>query len=232
MADEPLGIRQQRQGDAFLEGKCEWPRFAFVHHHRRGLEAFGPLGRAPTMMATKATAEEEEMSKKKTKRETRRRTAAKLREAEARIAELTEEVEFLRGSVERYKNRRPQRTRLPDTRRSITHKFSVTGHEGYITVGLFEDGSPGEVFIRMAKMGSTVRGLVDTIAVLTSLALQYDVPLANLARKFRHTRFEPSGHTNNPEIRRVTSIVDYVFAWLSETFPRYSESDAAKTRTT
>ncbi|NLS93184.1 MAG: hypothetical protein GXX96_13595 [Planctomycetaceae bacterium] len=172
------------------------------------------------------------MSKNPRTRETQRRTAEKLREAEARIAELTVEVEFLQGSVERYKNRRPQRSRLPETRQAITHKFSISGHEGYITVGLFEDGSPGEVFIRMAKMGSTVRGLVDTIAVLTSLALQYDVPLENLARKFRHTRFEPSGYTTNPDIKRVTSIVDYIFAWLSETFPRCSESDASRTDTT
>ena len=84
----------------------------------------------------------------------------------------------------------------------------------------------------MAKMGSTVRGLVDTIAVLTSLALQYGVPVADLARKFRHTRFEPFGHTRNPEIRMASSITDYIFTWLSETFPRYSESDVATTHTT
>lgn len=108
----------------------------------------------------------------------------------------------------------PKRERLPDTRRSITHKFKINDQEGYITVGFFDDGRPGEVFVKIAKHGSTISGLVDTIAVLTSMALQYGVPVETLARKFAYTRFEPSGWTNNPEIRRVNSIVDYLFRWL------------------
>lgn len=107
-----------------------------------------------------------------------------------------------------------RRQRLPDTRRSITHKFQVDQHEGYITVGFYEDGRPGEVFIKIAKHGSTISGLLDTIAVLTSLALQYGVPVEVLAHKFEFTRFEPSGWTKNPQLRHVQSLVDYVFRWL------------------
>jgi ribonucleoside-diphosphate reductase alpha chain len=108
----------------------------------------------------------------------------------------------------------PVRQRLPDTRRSITHKFQVGQHEGYLTVGFYEDGRPGELFIKIAKHGSTIAGLLDTVAVLTSIALQYGVPIEALARKFEFTRFEPSGWTKNPELRHVNSIVDYVFRWL------------------
>ena len=95
---------------------------------------------------------------------------------------------------------RPLRRRLPDTRNAITHKFDVAGHEGYITVGLYEDGTPGEVFITMAKEGSTIGGLMDTIATLVSVSLQYGVPVESLVRKFEHVRFEPSGMTRNPDI--------------------------------
>ena len=108
----------------------------------------------------------------------------------------------------------PQRKRLPDTRQSITHKFSVSGHEGYLTVGLYEDGTPGELFIKMARQDSTMSGLVDTIAVLVSMALQFGVPADRLAEKFQNTRFEPSGHTTNREIPLASSISDYVFTWL------------------
>lgn len=106
------------------------------------------------------------------------------------------------------------RERLPDTRNSLTHKFVVAQHEGYITVGFYDDGRPGEVFIKIAKHGSTISGLLDTIAVLTSLALQYGVPVETLARKFEFTRFEPSGWTKNPDLRHVNSLVDYIFRWL------------------
>jgi ribonucleoside-diphosphate reductase alpha chain len=112
----------------------------------------------------------------------------------------------------------PQRRRLPDTRQSITHKFSIAGHEGYLTIGLYEDATPGELFITMAKEGSTIGGLMDTIGVLTSLALQYGVSVGSLARKFQHTRFEPSGFTNNPEIPVASSIADYVFRWMGMRF--------------
>jgi ribonucleoside-diphosphate reductase alpha chain len=113
---------------------------------------------------------------------------------------------------------RPLRRRLPDTRRAITHKFDVAGHEGYITVGLYEDGQPGEVFITMAKEGSTIGGLMDTIATLVSVALQYGVPVESLVRKFEHVRFEPSGMTRNREIPIAKSLVDYIFRWLAMEF--------------
>ena len=120
----------------------------------------------------------------------------------------------------------PPRCRLEDTRSSITHKFSVSGHEGYIIAGLYENGKPGEVFIKMAKQGSTLGGLVDTIGILTSLCLQYGVPLESMADKLRHTKFEPSGHTKNPEIPIATSLSDYIFRWLDITF-----SDEPETKT-
>ncbi len=113
---------------------------------------------------------------------------------------------------------RPVRRRLADERRAITHKFSIAGHEGYLTVGLYEDGQPGEIFITMAKEGSVVSGLVDSIATLTSIALQYGVPLEVLCNKFSHTRFEPSGFTNNPQIPMAKSIMDYIFRWLQLRF--------------
>jgi ribonucleoside-diphosphate reductase alpha chain len=121
----------------------------------------------------------------------------------------------------------PRRERLPDTRNSITHKFSVAGHEGYITVGLYEDGRPGELFITMAKEGSTVGGLMDCFGTAVSMSWQYGVPLEVYVNKFSHTRFEPMGHTKNPDIRIAKSIVDYIFRWLGITFmPGYREASA------
>jgi ribonucleoside-diphosphate reductase alpha chain len=114
--------------------------------------------------------------------------------------------------------RRAVRLKLPDERDSRTHKFSIAGHEGYLTVGLYENGQPGEIFLRMAKEGSTISGLMDTIATMTSIALQYGVPLKALVDKFSHTRFEPSGFTNNAEIPMAKSIMDYVFRWLGNRF--------------
>jgi len=114
--------------------------------------------------------------------------------------------------------RRPVRRKLPDERRSITHKFSIAGHEGYITVGMYEDGTPGEIFLTMSKEGSTISGLMDSFATAISLALQYGVPLQTLVDKFAHTRFEPSGITNNPDIRIAKSIMDYIFRWLGLKF--------------
>ncbi len=113
---------------------------------------------------------------------------------------------------------RPYRRKLTDERRAVTHKFSVGGHEGYLTVGLYDDGQPGEIFITMAKEGSTVSGLMDSFATAVSLALQYGVPLKVLCDKFSHTRFEPSGWTNNPEIRYAKSMMDYIFRWLALKF--------------
>jgi ribonucleoside-diphosphate reductase alpha chain len=121
---------------------------------------------------------------------------------------------------------RPFRRRLPDTRQSITHKFSVTGHEGYLTVGLYEDNQPGELFITMAKEGSTVGGLMDVIGTCTSMALQYGVPLIALVDKFRHARFEPSGMTSNRDIPFAKSLIDYIFCWLGCQFlPGYAEKN-------
>jgi ribonucleoside-diphosphate reductase alpha chain len=113
---------------------------------------------------------------------------------------------------------RAMRRRLPDERQAVTHKFSIAGHDGYITVGMYEDGSPGEVFIVMAKEGSIVSGLMDGFATAISLALQYGVPLEVLVRKFTHSRFEPAGMTNNPQIPIAKSITDYIFRWLALKF--------------
>jgi ribonucleoside-diphosphate reductase alpha chain len=112
----------------------------------------------------------------------------------------------------------PVRRRLPDERRAITHKFDIGGHEGYITIGLFEDGSPGEIFLVMAKEGSTISGFADAFAQAVSYALQYGVPLQVLVDKFSHVRFEPSGLTKNPEVRMAKSIVDYIFRWMATKF--------------
>jgi len=121
---------------------------------------------------------------------------------------------------------RPYRRRLADTRNSITHKFSVAGHEGYLTVGLYEDGQPGELFITMAKEGSTVGGLMDVIGTCVSMALQYGVPLVTLVDKFRHARFEPAGMTSNKDIPFAKSIIDYIFCWLGCQFiPGYAEKN-------
>ncbi|TAL03176.1 MAG: vitamin B12-dependent ribonucleotide reductase [Verrucomicrobia bacterium] len=139
---------------------------------------------------------------------------ARVKELEAQIAHLQSEAG------------KPLRRRLSDTRTALTHKFDIAGHEGYLTVGLFEDGQPGELFVTMAKEGSTIGGLMDAIGTLTSMALQYGVPLEALVRKFAHQRFEPSGYTRNPEIRNAASITDYVFRWMAMQFvPGYREAN-------
>ena len=112
----------------------------------------------------------------------------------------------------------PRRRRLPDERQAVTHKFDIAGHEGYITVGLFEDGLPGELFLVMAKEGSTISGFADAFAQAISYALQYGVPLQDLVDKFSHVRFEPSGMTKNPDVRFAKSIVDYIFRWMAAKF--------------
>jgi ribonucleoside-diphosphate reductase alpha chain len=113
---------------------------------------------------------------------------------------------------------RPTRRRLPDERQSITHKFSIAGHEGYITVGLYEDGLPGELFIRMSKEGSTIAGLMDSFATSVSFGLQYGVPIKFYVDKFSHVRFEPSGWTGNQQIPYAKSIMDYIFRWMGHKF--------------
>ena len=118
---------------------------------------------------------------------------------------------------------KPARRKLPDERQAITHKFSIAGHEGYITAGMYEDHTPGEIFLVMAKEGSTISGLMDAFATSISMALQYGVPLEALVEKFSHVRFEPSGFTKNPEIPYAKSITDYIFRWLASKF--LSQSD-------
>jgi ribonucleoside-diphosphate reductase alpha chain len=141
---------------------------------------------------------------------------------ESRILELEQELATLRRQLDQ-----PVRHRMPDTRTSLTHKFEIAGHEGYITVGLYEDGQPGELFITMSKEGSTIGGLMDTVGTLTSIALQYGVPLESLVKKFAYQRFEPSGFTKNSDIRHATSITDYVFRWLACQFIKgYKEATA------
>jgi ribonucleoside-diphosphate reductase alpha chain len=128
---------------------------------------------------------------------------------------------------------RPVRRKLPDERAAITHKFSIGGHEGYITVGMYEDGAPGEIFITMAKEGSTISGLMDAFATAVSFNLQYGVPLKFLVDKFAHVRFEPSGWTGNPRIPYAKSIMDYIFRWLGARFlgPEYTNTEVGETPT-
>jgi len=144
---------------------------------------------------------------------------------EQETAEALREIEGRVATIERP---RPFREHLPDERRSVTHKFRVGDQEGYITVGLYDDGRPGEIFVKIAKEGSTVSGLMDAVALLTSVTLQYGVPIEDLSRKLKNTRFEPYGRTNNPHIPWATSVVDYVFRWLERKFaPESAAADAS-----
>ncbi|TVQ75593.1 MAG: adenosylcobalamin-dependent ribonucleoside-diphosphate reductase [Phycisphaeraceae bacterium] len=156
----------------------------------------------------------------------REEVAADARRLAAAVAEGDEDTAV--RTIEKIVHR-PMRRRLPDTRQSITHKFNVAGHEGYLTVGLYEDGQPGELFITMSKEGSTIGGLMDSLGTATSVALQYGVPIASLVKKFTHQRFEPAGITANPDIPFAKSLVDYIFRWMGMTFiPGYREENAPK----
>jgi ribonucleoside-diphosphate reductase alpha chain len=137
----------------------------------------------------------------------------------------TKEVEEI-ATVEAPAEPRPVRRRLPDERRSLTHKFDIQGHEGYVTVGLYDDGTPGEIFLTMAKEGSTISGLMDAFALQTSMALQYGVPLRMMVNKFSHVRFEPSGFTKNAQIPIAKSIIDYIFRWLASRFLDLEDQEA------
>jgi ribonucleoside-diphosphate reductase alpha chain len=142
------------------------------------------------------------------------------------VAADAEKVRTVEKIVEKIVER-PHRRRLADTRQSITHKFNVAGHEGYVTVGLYEDGSPGELFITMAKEGSTIGGLMDSLGTAISVALQYGVPVESLVGKFTHQRFEPAGMTHNADIPFAKSLVDYIFRWLGMQFiPGYRAANA------
>jgi ribonucleoside-diphosphate reductase alpha chain len=150
-------------------------------------------------------------------------------EAAAELEQLRQRVRELEAQVERLQKEvgKPLRRRLPEVRQAVNHKFSIANHEGYLNVGLFADGQPGELFITMAKEGSTIGGLMDTIATLTSIALQYGVPLEALVKKFSHQRFEPSGFTKNRDVPVASSITDYIFRWLAFQFlPGYREEHA------
>jgi ribonucleoside-diphosphate reductase alpha chain len=150
-----------------------------------------------------------------------------IEEFKARIVQLDTEIKELRETAAT-----PTRHRLPDTRQAITHKFDIAGHEGYITVGLYEDGTPGELFITMAKEGSTIGGLMDTIGTLVSLAFQYGVPIETLVKKFAHQRFEPSGFTKNADIPIAKSITDYLFRWMACHFiPGYRSENSPAAQT-
>ncbi len=147
-------------------------------------------------------------------------------------AETDTDADSAQGPVEKIVERiveRPLRRRLPATRNSITHKFNVAGHEGYLTVGLYDDGMPGELFITMAKEGSTIGGLMDSLGTAISVAMQYGVPIDSLVHKFTHQRFEPAGMTDNKEIPFAKSLVDYIFRWLGMEFiPGYREANGPK----
>src|SRR5207248_8060230 len=132
------------------------------------------------------------------------------------VAAVTADVEY-----------RAMRRKLPDERKAVTHKFDIGGHEGYLTVGLYEDGTPGELFVTMAKEGSTISGLMDAFATQTSYALQFGVPLKFMVDKFSHMRFEPSGFTKNKEIPIAKSIVDYIFRWMASHFLPVEDQDEA-----
>jgi ribonucleoside-diphosphate reductase alpha chain len=147
---------------------------------------------------------------------------------EASLEAAASETRIIERVVEKVIER-PMRRRLPDTRDSMTHKFNVAGHEGYLIVGLYEDGTPGELFITMAKEGSTIGGLMDSLGTAISVALQYGVPVQSLVTKFAHQRFEPMGMTTNSEIPFAKSLVDYIFRWLGMQFvPGYREQNAPR----
>ena len=147
---------------------------------------------------------------------------------EASLRDAGAEARVIERVVEKIIER-PMRRRLPDTRESVTHKFNVAGHEGYLIVGLYEDGSPGELFITMAKEGSTIGGLMDSLGTAISVALQYGVPVQSLVTKFAHQRFEPMGMTTNSDIPFAKSLVDYIFRWFGMQFvPGYREQNAPR----
>ncbi len=146
------------------------------------------------------------------------KAVAVYRDGSKRTQPLNTSKEEKKAAAAEAKETRPFRRKLPDERRSITHKFDIAGHEGYITAGMYEDAQPGEIFITMSKEGSTISGLMDSFATAISMALQYGVPLRILVDKFSHMRFEPSGFTKNPDIPIAKSIMDYIFRWLASKF--------------
>jgi ribonucleoside-diphosphate reductase alpha chain len=168
--------------------------------------------------------EDTSSSDKKSSKDDKGSNAAEAIAASAGVPAVQEVVKEVVKVVER-----PMRRRLSDTRASITHKFNVAGHEGYLTVGLYDDGMPGELFITMAKEGSTIGGLMDALGTATSVALQYGVPVESLVNKFTHQRFEPAGMTTNADIPFAKSLVDYIFRWMGMQFvPGYRELNSPR----
>ena len=153
--------------------------------------------------------------------QTENESVIKLMQENFALTTIAKEMQvFYKAEMEKLKAvPKSNREHLPNTRDSINHKLDIGGVEGYIIIGLYPDRRPGELFVNIQKEGSTVGGLMDSIGILTSIALQYGVPLENLVKKFEHQRFEPSGLTTNPEIRMASSIVDYVFRFLKYLFP-------------
>jgi ribonucleoside-diphosphate reductase alpha chain len=199
--------------------------------YRDGCKLSQPLSTSADSEATTEAKAEDSVKKPAGSAPEGARTAAgtpapssPMREVEAAVAAASAAPEPQVRIVER-----PMRRRLADTRASITHKFNIGGHEGYLTVGLYEDGMPGELFITMAKEGSTIGGLMDSLGTAVSVALQYGVPVESLVNKFTHQRFEPAGMTTNRDIPFAKSLVDYIFRWMGMEFiPGYREANAPR----
>jgi len=188
--------------------------------YRDGSKLSQPLSTKATSVELKDDDEEEGQE------EAREEVAAAVVVATQAIATDPAPAQFVERVVERIVER-PMRRRLPDTRTSITHRFNVSAHEGYLTVGLYDDGKPGELFITMSKEGSTIGGLMDSLGTAISVALQYGVPIESLVTKFAHQRFEPMGATMNRDIPFAKSLVDYIFRWMGMEFiPGYREQYA------
>jgi ribonucleoside-diphosphate reductase alpha chain len=218
--------------DASVEDIAE----AYIESWRQGLKAVaiyrdGSKGSQPlNVSGTDGKAAKDSSSKPEAAAVADTTLATALADSQAKVATLEEQLAAatqqlqasLVGPLHDSQNTeappRAVRHRLPEERASLTHKFAIAGHEGYITVGLYPNGAPGEIFIRMAKEGSTVSGLMDAFATAISLALQHGVPLKVLVEKFAHTRFEPSGWTGNEQIGYAKSIMDYIFRWLQIRF--------------
>ena len=186
----------------------------YMEGWRLGLKAIAIYRDGSKRQQALTTSKESDAKKQNQERDVETATKA------AEVVKTAKEIE----TVTVKEDRRLRRRRLPDERKSITHKFAVGNHEGYITVGLYDDGTPGELFVTMSKEGSVISGLMDAFATSVSIGLQYGVPLEVLVNKFVHMRFEPSGYTNNPHIRIAKSIIDYIFRWLAIKFlPRESQ---------
>ena len=185
--------------------------------HEATVEEIGHAYREAWRMGVKAVAIYRDGSKRQQALTTSKEKDAKKANGDRNLAEAASPVLATAAIVATIDNK-PRRRRLPNERRSITHKFAVGNHEGYITVGLYDDGTPGELFVTISKEGSVISGLMDSFAKAVSIGLQYGVPLEILVNKFVHVRFEPYGYTNNPNIRIAKSIVDYLFRWLAMKF--------------